>query len=72
MSERMAERDDVTIRLLAVADGVSFAEARREALASYAAAVRDDEPWIAGAVDAVMRYRQRVRGNVVPLERSAR
>jgi hypothetical protein len=67
MSE-MDERDEVTIRLVALVDEMTFAAARRVALSERAAQIRADEPWIADAVEAVLRYRRR-RSNVLPMRK---
>ena len=65
-----SERDDITLRLLAIAERTTVAEQRRRALAAHAAGARAD-PWIAEAVRLVFasrRDRQRRRaGNVVSL-----
>lgn len=73
MSAELSERDELTLRLVAVAvaDEMSYAAARRAALSERAAQLRAEEPWIAEAVEAAIRYRKR-QTNVLQLRRTAR
>ncbi len=63
----LSERDDITLRLLAIAERTTVAEQRRRALAAYAVCARED-PRIAEAVRLMLasrRDRQRRRGGTV-------
>jgi len=63
MNSDLSKRDELTLRFVAIADRMSYAAARRLALSERAAQLRSDEPWIAEAVEAALRYQAR-RSNV--------
>jgi hypothetical protein len=74
MPDRMTERDELTLRTLALLDRTTLAEQRRLALAAYAAEARQD-PQVAELVKLMLtsrRNRQSGGGNVVRLDGRAR
>lgn len=62
-----SERDEITLRFLAIADNVTYAQARREAFAAYAKWIRDENPWLAKAVEGCLDYRREHTAEVIPL-----
>ena len=69
MPDRMTERDELTLRTLALLDRTTLAEQRRLALAAYAAQARQD-PQVAEVVKLMLtsrRKRQSGGGNVIRL-----
>jgi hypothetical protein len=70
VADRMTERDELTLRTLALLDRTTLAEQRRIALAAYAAEARQD-PQVADLVKLMLasrRNRQNGGGNVVRLD----
>ena len=72
MPDHLTEADEVTLRLLAIAEKTNFAEQRRRALSAYAQKARQDKN-IAEAVRLILASR-RERGivprNVIALRRA--
>ena len=71
MADRMTERDEVTLRLLAIIDDTTIAEQRRRALAVYAEQARRGNPWVAETAEAALRSRRARRNggaNVIRLQ----
>ncbi len=66
MTDRMSERDDITLRVAALIEGTTLAEQRRTALAAWAAQARTD-PHIAQVVRLVLAHRRTAQGNVISL-----
>jgi hypothetical protein len=68
MADYLTERDEVTLRTLAVIDGKTLAEQRRIGLASYAQQAREDRD-VAEIVRLVLASRREREdgGNVVRL-----
>lgn len=65
----LSERDDITLRVLAIIEQTTVVEQRRQALAAYTAQARRD-PRVAEIVKLTLascRERQRGMGNVVQL-----
>ena len=69
MSDRLSERDEITLRTLALIERTTLAELRRRALAAYAAQARQDEniAEIVRLMLASRRKRQKHGGNVIRL-----
>ena len=72
MTDRMTERDEITLHILAILKDTTRAEQRRRALAAYAEQARKGNPKLAEAVEAALRSREARRrppdtGNVVTL-----
>ena len=66
----LSERDDLTLRVLAILQDTTIAEQRRRALAAYAQQARDDDPDVTEIVrHALATLRQRDHGapNVIQL-----
>lgn len=59
MADQMSERDEVTLRLLAIVEQTNFAEQRRRALAEYAQLARHSDPDLAEAVRLCLASRRR-------------
>jgi hypothetical protein len=70
MPEAPGEVDDVTLRVLAIMDGTTLAEQRREAVRDYARRARQDKD-VAEIVRLILASRRehqgRVRGNVIEI-----
>jgi len=67
----LSERDDMTLRTLAIIERTTVAEQRRKALAAYAADARQD-PDVAKIVRLMLasrRGRRDVGGNVIRMSR---
>ena len=69
MADRMTERDEVTLHMLAILADTTRAEQRRRALAAYAEQARKGNPSLARAVEAALRSRRARQdgGNVTRL-----
>jgi hypothetical protein len=61
-----SERDDITLRVLALIERTTVAGQRRKAIRSYCATARTDEN-IAGIVRLVMAHRRVRDGNVISI-----
>lgn len=71
MTDDLSERDELTLRVLALAEGTTVAEQRRRALRAYASQARED-PQVAEITRLILssrRERAHGGGNVVPLRR---
>lgn len=55
----MSERDEVTLRLLAIVERTTVAEQRRRALAAYAQQARTDDEHLAEAVRLTLAARRK-------------
>ncbi len=68
MPDRLSERDDLTLRTLALLDRTTIAEQRRRALAAYARQSRQD-PQVAHIVKLMLATRRKRRdgGTVIRL-----
>jgi hypothetical protein len=74
MPDRLTERDDLTLRTLALIERTTVAEQRRRALAAYAEQARQD-PQVAEIVRLMLAARRERRNggsNVIGLVREAR
>jgi hypothetical protein len=70
VTDRMSERDEMTLRTVAIIERTNLAEQRRIALAAYAAQARKD-PAVAEIVRLMLtsrRNRQDGGGNVIRLD----
>src|SRR5258708_715977 len=69
----LSERDDMTLRVMALLERTTVAEQRRQAIRSYARLARQDEnvAEIVRLILASRRERQRGSGNVVSLHPKA-
>jgi hypothetical protein len=70
MPDHLSERDEITLRTLAIIEGTTLAEQRRIALAAYAAWAREDED-VAEIVSLILdarRERSNGGGNVIRME----
>lgn len=61
MSREISERDEMTLRVLALLDRTTFAEQRREAVRAYARQARQDED-VAGIVRLMLASRRQRAG----------
>lgn len=70
MADHLSERDELTLRTLAIIDGTTLAEQRRIGLAAYAAQAREDEnvAEIVRLMLAARRKRGNGGGNVIKME----
>ena len=59
MADQMSERDEVTLRLLAIVERTNLAEQRRRALAAYAAHARTEDKDLAEAVRLCLASRRK-------------
>ena len=64
MADRMTERDEVTLHMLAILQDTTIAEQRRRALAAFADQARAANPKLAEAAEAALRSRHRRRGTL--------
>ena len=72
MADRLSERDELTLRTLAIIEGTTAAEQRRIALSAYARQAREDDPAVAEIVRLMLasrRGRENGGGNVIRLSR---
>ena len=66
MPDQMSERDEVTLRVLALLGDITVAEQRRQALHVYAEQARKD-PCVAEIVRLTLAFRRERSGNVIRL-----
>lgn len=69
MADQISERDELTLRTLAIIEGTTLAEQRREAIHAYAACARQD-PNVAEIVRLMLasrRERQNGGTNVIEM-----
>lgn len=68
MADQISERDELTLRTLAIIEGTTLAEQRREAIHAYATYARQD-PNVAEIVRLMLASRRRCGGgNVIKME----
>ena len=73
MADRLSERDEMTLRTLALIERTTVAEQRRQALRAYAASARQDTK-VAEIVRPILASRRKRDngGNVISLHGGAR